>query len=319
MSVDKTSAPRVSVIVPVFNAERWLPGTLESMHQQTYQDVEYVLVDDSSTDDSLVILRKAADSDNRFRIIQNVPNGGLSAARNLGLGHARGELITFWDADDAQEETMLEKMVAAIDDGASVACCGLMRVDTEGACRRLFCGDPLTTDAEGALRMWLKGDRISTGAYTKLVRRELLAERPFCEGEINEDVMYTAEILAGANSVVILGEPLYRYFARDGSVTSGVGPQTMVVFENCARLTSFVVERFPALASACEDYCARATWGTCLAFARGDVRANNPELYKRTQEILREWSRPIRRQLLGPKERLLYILARTGLYGYLRR
>ncbi len=92
--------PLVSIITPVYNAARWLPETLASVHAQTLADWEQILVDDGSTDDSVVLLEAAARDDARFRLLHTPRNGGPSKARNLALDAARGRYIAFLDADD---------------------------------------------------------------------------------------------------------------------------------------------------------------------------------------------------------------------------
>lgn len=104
----------VSVIIPVYNSEMYLGECIESIRNQTYDDIEILLVDDGSTDKSLSILRKAELLDNRIKVLCK-SNGGASSARNLGLKHAQGEYITFVDSDDFLEidsiECLLKKMI----------------------------------------------------------------------------------------------------------------------------------------------------------------------------------------------------------------
>jgi len=104
--------PLVSVITPVYNAARWLPETLNTVHAQTLGDWEHLLVDDGSTDHSVAILKDAAATDERIRILRMPSNGGPSAARNLALDAARGRFIAFLDADDLW---LPEKLACSVD------------------------------------------------------------------------------------------------------------------------------------------------------------------------------------------------------------
>lgn len=102
--------PKVSVIIPVYNKEKYLADTLRSVLNQKFQDLEVIAVNDGSKDRSLEILRQFAEQDSRLRII-DIPNGGVSRARNLGLEHAQGDWIQFLDADDRMDDRYLTQAV----------------------------------------------------------------------------------------------------------------------------------------------------------------------------------------------------------------
>ena len=106
---------RLSVIVPVYNVEAYLPCCLQSLQKQTLKDMEVILVDDGSTDGSSVIAERFAESDPRFRYFRK-ENGGLSDARNFGLPYAEGDYIAFLDSDDWVEEDLYERMISEIRD-----------------------------------------------------------------------------------------------------------------------------------------------------------------------------------------------------------
>ncbi len=123
----KEGMPIISIVVPVYNAEQFLPRCLESLVSQTYKDLQIICVNDGSRDNSQVILERFAQSDARIQIIQK-PNGGVASARNVGIDHARGEFITFLDADDWAEPSLCALALESIQKcGADVACWGYMR------------------------------------------------------------------------------------------------------------------------------------------------------------------------------------------------
>ena len=101
--------PAVSIIVPVYNVEKYLRECLESIINQTFQDIEIICVNDGSTDNSRKILTEYAQTDSRIKITDK-ENGGLSSARNAGLKIAQGEFISFIDSDDWVDKTMIEKL-----------------------------------------------------------------------------------------------------------------------------------------------------------------------------------------------------------------
>lgn len=123
--------PEISVIVPVYKVERFLPACIDSLLAQTFADFELILVDDGSPDNCPALCDAAAEKDNRVRVLHKA-NGGVSTARNAGLDMARGKWIAFVDSDDSVQPDYLEKMhTAALAAGADIALCGGQCVDEE--------------------------------------------------------------------------------------------------------------------------------------------------------------------------------------------
>lgn len=115
--------PRVSVLMPVFNTEHYLPEALSSLGSQTFTDFELLAIDDGSTDGSTSILRNFARSERRMRVVSR-PNSGLVATRNELLAEAKGELIAWMDSDDISRPNRLERLVAALDANPTLICVG---------------------------------------------------------------------------------------------------------------------------------------------------------------------------------------------------
>ena len=151
--------------------------------------------------------------------------------------------------------------------------------------------------------------------------RQLLIDNGirFEEGVINEDVLWTAEDLTASSSVAFLGEPLYHYIAREGSVTGTFDSRVAIVFDNCRRLKHFVLELFPELEKDCAAYCARACWSVILSASRGENKKRYPNVYARAMVELAEREKDISRFCASPKDLVLRILVRMRLYGLLRK
>src|SRR3954453_20153701 len=111
--------PRVSVVVPIYNVEDYLEECLDSLAAQTFEDLEVVMVDDSSTDGSAAIAESFAARHPRFRLVRRAANGGLSAARNTGIDAATGEFLAFVDSDDLVAPDAYEKLVGTLDQTGS--------------------------------------------------------------------------------------------------------------------------------------------------------------------------------------------------------
>ena len=143
--------PKVSVIVPVYGAEAFLPTCISSLRAQTLRDIELIFVCDGSPDHSLAILRRVESLDSRIRVMAFEENQGVSAARNAGLDAARGDYIGFCDGDDWAEPQMYETLLRAAEEaGADVAFCrvfkdrGAAREDVplgfdDGTCTAIMC------------------------------------------------------------------------------------------------------------------------------------------------------------------------------------
>lgn len=314
-----TSSPKVSVVVPVYNGARWLPTTFASFENQTYGNIEWVLVDDGSTDDSASLCAHWCSGDSARRCLVRKENGGVSSARNVGFDHAQGDYIFFWDCDDEQDADVIEKMVASVDGPDEVVVSSIRRVLPDGSHYDLFACERHEATPEGALAEWLRGG-VSTGVYSKLVPRHFLIKNDirFEEGVISEDVFWTAEVFASAKSVKLLGDPFYHYIVRDASITNSFGPRVTDVFDNCRKLEDFVLSRYPALKEPCACYCARMCWNIALASSRGDNKKRYPDVHRRAMDELASRRKAVAKYCNTPKDRVLLILVKTGIYGLLK-
>lgn len=213
--------PVVSVIVPIFNAEKYLPGTLESLQKQTLQDIEILLVNDGSSDNSLSICQEFEKKDDRFKVIDQ-ENQGVSAARNAGIFAAKGKYIGFVDADDELRPEMYEQMVNAIEHShADLVVCGAEIHNFDGTVEYRYGSNKTTIyDHDEALSKFLRGDSFCIGVWSKLCRSEIAKEVSFISGKkMHEDKYYIFECIMRSHSVCYMDVPLYIYMKREGSAT----------------------------------------------------------------------------------------------------
>ena len=217
----------ITVIVPVYNTQRWLERCINSILIQTYTDFELLAVDDGSTDESLAILEQMARMDSRIRVIHK-ENGGSSSARNRALDEAVGEYISFIDSDDYIEPDMLGTLMGPVEQARTkmlplpnIIQVGRNEIDEDSKLRPDICVPPVyRTDytAEEFMRELLlhKGD---CSFCTKLVKREMFDGIRFPEGMLNEDFWLLTNILEKAGGVVSLPGYKYHVFYRTGSNT----------------------------------------------------------------------------------------------------
>lgn len=214
--------PLISVIIPVYNVEKYLARCLDSVIGQTYKNLELICVNDGSTDNSLAILQDYAAIDARIKII-NRKNGGLSAARNSGMACATGEFITFVDSDDTIASNCYESCIRHITDDVDVVAFSLSEVFSTGT-RKVqtipFEGKMHFADGMFSRALW--------NVTSKVFRASTLRkyDMAFREGFIYEDMEFCARFfLASSPIVYYINEPFYDYWQNSGSIMSNTKTQ----------------------------------------------------------------------------------------------
>lgn len=216
----------ISIIVPIYNVERYLPKCIESLMAQTYADIEIILVDDGSPDGCPAICDKYARKDERIVVIHQ-KNSGVSAARNAGLDIAHGEYIGFVDPDDWVAPEMYEGMLAAMhQEQTDMAICGYDYYDEAGNVdeKRRYPVKPneLITQKEVMHRFADMPPSIRHGVWNKLFKNNLLHTMKFIEGlHSSEDVFFLNEYVLKIKKAVIVHQPYYKNLVRQGSATHG--------------------------------------------------------------------------------------------------
>lgn len=205
----------LSIVVPVYNAEAHLPALLAGLAAQTARDVEFVLVDDGSTDASASLVDAFARSDARARVIRQ-SNGGPSRARNAGIAASRGEAIAFADADDWVAPELAAEIIAAFAARSiDVLCFNGRRIDSRGQLDpapfyRKPKGDGVVSGEEWIARTVEEGEFLQY-LWLLACRRELALRTPFPTDIVHEDILFTCELLLAARRVGFLDRELYRY------------------------------------------------------------------------------------------------------------
>lgn len=217
---------KVSVIVPVYNSEAYLPMCIESIISQTYDNIEIILVDDGSKDNSLEICKSYANIDNRIKVIHQ-ENGGVSAARNTGMDASKGEYITFVDSDDKLLQNGIFLLVKDIEDfGADIATASKLYItpDNKEVSRNLDNVEEITVfSGTDALKLSLNIDRRMTSCHGKLFRRQFVSDIRYVEGrKINEDFYFVFLCCLKKPILTYRNEVVYKYYYRGDSATHAV-------------------------------------------------------------------------------------------------
>ena len=206
----------VSVIVPIYNVEEYLEECLESIRNQTYTNIEVILVNDGSTDGSIEICERFCQQDNRFKLVTQ-ENQGLSAARNRGVKESIGEYIMFVDSDDVVKENIVEVLFFYMNSDVDIVECQITRCKD-----KLVENKPTSIMFKGesteAILKSIEFKEVKFCAFTKLYRRELVEKVPFLEGYIYEDVYTGMNYLKYIRKMVAVDLKGYYYRVRPNSI-----------------------------------------------------------------------------------------------------
>ena len=206
----------ISVIVPIYNTEKYLDKCLSSIKNQTYVDFEVIMVDDGSSDNSAKIAKKFEDSDNRFHLFLQA-NEGVSAARNRGLSIAMGGYILFMDSDDWIEAEMLETLMHNIEQSeVDISCCQYDHNINNGI--EAF----EIWSKEEALERFLIHKKLNGSLVNKLIKRSLIGDIKLDTNiKYGEDALFLWKLLLNINRLVITNKVLYHVTLHEDSASGG--------------------------------------------------------------------------------------------------
>lgn len=221
MIEDLNKKPIVSIIIPAYNIAPYLERCLESVRHQTYKELQIIIIDDGSTDQTGRIADSFAERDKRFHVIHK-ENSGVSAARKTGLEQADGEYIGFVDGDDYIEPEMYEKLVGlAVEYDTDIAHCGYQmvfpdRVDLYHGTNQLKVQDTYT-----GVKDLLEGNLVEPGLWNKIYRRKLFNQINYDENiVINEDLLLNYFLFHRSEKAVFIDIPYYHYMVRKNSAST---------------------------------------------------------------------------------------------------
>lgn len=248
----------ISVIIPVYNILDCLERCVQSVMNQTYKNLDIILVDDGSTDGTAALCDDLSKKDNRIRVFHK-KNGGSSSARNLGIRQAKGDYIGFVDSDDFIDEKMYETLLLAVlKNNLKMAQISRDEIDHNGNKLSDVCIPPkkeiIQTDDEILKQLLLhKGD---CSFCTRLTQKDIFKNRSFPEGKLNEDFFLLTSMLTDIKRIVILPQQYYHVFYRIGSNTRKYNkndfPQVFTdIVDNADSVRIIVDKHYPQLRKVC--------------------------------------------------------------------
>lgn len=209
----------ISIIVPIYNVEKYLNKCIESIVNQTYENIEIILIDDGSNDNSGIICDEYAKKDNRI-IVVHKENGGVSSARNKGLKIAKGEWISFVDADDWIEQIFCQTLLNKVtQEQADIALCGYNRI-TDNQIEKINANNQeVFLNSNEYLVKSLNPQTGFGFCHMKLIKKEVLKSISFNERiEVGEDALFNIQLSTYIKKAVFLKQPLYNYRINNQSV-----------------------------------------------------------------------------------------------------
>ncbi len=212
----------ISVIIPVYNAEKYLSRCLESVSMQTYASFEVIMIDDGSTDNSKSICRAYTDKDDRFKYVYQ-DNAGPDMARKTGTNAAIGEYVTYVDADDYISENALEVMINNADEtSADIICSQILRFDgkNEWSGSTYNEVERILKDKEEILNAFFVSETLIGTYYAKLIRRSIMEDYRFIrDGLIGEDITAALYMFDKAKIISLIPDKTYIYYQNSDSIS----------------------------------------------------------------------------------------------------
>lgn len=278
--------PLISIIVPVYNVEKYLDACVESIVNQTYRELEIILVDDGSPDRCPEMCDEWAKKDSRINVIHK-ENGGQGEARNFGMEIAKGDYIGFVDSDDIIRPEMYENLLKEISaHDADMVQCAMFRYNEFPLNAFPDKDEQITvwefTPAE-AVRRLMTDELITSTCPSVLMKSETAKKIPFDLGMINEDVMWIYRALRESEKIIVTNEKLYGYYQREGSTMNCVYTEKKLDSLKALRMRADSIKKdFPQLSALAE----KAYTGGCMYNYQTVCRLPDSEEYNEIKKKL---------------------------------
>lgn len=319
------SSEKISVIVPIYKVEAYLPKCVDSIRNQTYRNLEIILVDDGSPDGCGALCEEYARADSRIQVIHK-PNGGLSSARNAGLDIASGDWIAFVDSDDWIEPDTYEAMLSSAKrHEVPLVCAGRYDVDEQTMERtRGLCPErEETVSGEEMVSRIFRWNQMDSSVCDKLFAAHLWKEIRFPQGKVVEDVPTTYRIVLLAGKAVLLPKPVYNYLCRANSITTAaMTEKNFHFYYHTEKIYADICANYPNLEPEARYLRVRALIYTIetLDLADKEAAAKFASIHRDAREELKRNAAFLQKSpFFGIKERVEGILLPYGLYWKLQR
>ncbi|PLS24543.1 glycosyltransferase family 2 protein [Bifidobacterium imperatoris] len=280
--------PLITVVVPIYNVERVISESIDSLVRQSYADLEIILVDDGSTDSSGDIADDYADKDSRIIVIHQA-NAGLSEARNRGIQESSGRFIAFLDSDDVLAPEYIEHLYNTLDKThADIAVSGILPFDDDKGVASAYeekqhdtnrnSGKIITFDSRSALIDILYMNHMAVAAFGKLYRIDLFEGIRYPAGKLYEDIGTTVRLFDKSQCIAFVEYQDCFYRIRKGSIQqSGFAPNQMDLIDNIEDFYPLIEEKYPEAIPAYKSKLISAAFNLYMKTEEGNIRQ---EMYR---------------------------------------
>lgn len=264
----------ISVVVPVYKVEKYLNRCVDSIINQTYKNLEIILVDDGSPDGCPEICDEYAKKDSRIKVIHK-ENGGLSDARNVGIDIAKGKFITFIDSDDYINGNYIELLYhTCIENEADMAITSHKVIYENGTVIEKETEEKINLNSKDVLNRILYDDGIDLSAWAKLYKRELFKEIRYPKDRLFEDAATTYKLIDECDKISINSKSTYNYIIRKDSITNkDFSKSKMDLIISTKEMTEYIKNKYPDLEKACNRRLMYAYLSTLSQLANSTTRS----------------------------------------------
>lgn len=278
----------ISVVVPIYNVEEYLEECINSIINQSYKELEIILVNDGSTDNSGRICENFKKKDDRIICIHQ-ENAGLSEARNAGIDIFKGDYICFVDSDDWIDSIMIELLFnACTQSKASIGCCGRIYEIQDKSYSKFDLENPKIYSRDEAIKQILVGDTMDVACWDKIYTRDLFQDLRFPKGKIHEDMAIIFNIFLKSNKCVHVGKALYHYRQRPFSITKiSFTKKNLVILENINYINQ-LLNTYTPLKSSLQAFTFRMTKNLCTIYLNSKHNAEYILVYKSQIHFLKK-------------------------------
>ena len=293
----KVSNPLITVVIPAYNVEKYIERCIKTVVNQTYENIEIILVDDGSPDNCPKICDKWAKKDNRIIVIHK-ENGGLSDARNAGIDIAKGEYITFIDSDDYIEKDYVEFLYNMIkEDKTDLSICSHTVIYETG---KIIEKETKVRDVlpkEEVLYQILYDCGIDLSAWAKLYSIKLFKNVRYPKGRVFEDAATTYKLIDQCDKISVGSFSKYNYIIRKNSIsTNAFSPKKMDLITSTTEMTDYLRKKYPKLNSACDRRLMYAYLSTLTQLAKSNAKD------KTNKKIMMDYINNNRKKVLKDKK-----------------
>lgn len=279
--------PLISVIVPIYNVEKYLARCVDSIVNQTYKNLEIILVDDGSPDLCPQMCDDYAEKESRIKVVHK-KNGGLSDARNAGMAVATGKYISFIDSDDYVSDDFFECLLDVMNkENSDIVECSVVKFYEDNRFDEF--SDDLsvkTYDTQDAMSALIAENPFHQHVWNKLYKIELVKDIPYAVGKLNEDEFWTYQVFGRANKVARLNKTMYYYFQRNSSIMGvGYNIRRLDALEGKANRQKYIENNFPDLSTQAKI----DLYGSCMFAYQSVLKFMSGADKKKALELIRKY------------------------------